>query len=383
MRIVYIFNSMTHKGGTERILCDKMNYLADVLGHEVTFVSFEQGMHANFFHLSDKVRHIDLDTRFFTISSLPLWKRAFRYYLLRKLFRDRLRDTLAPLHPDVVVIPTYLYALQECVLRLPYPVVIEAHVSNYGILKCLEECHSPLVGKILKLYATHCLGKAKRASRIVLLTDNARKDWAGFRNLEVIPNVVTRYPSDIPDTRHRPKRIISVGRLQSQKGFDMLVEAWSALFRRHPDWTLDIYGEGEERTRLQTMTDRYGMEQSMHLKGISDDIYEEYMGSAFYVMSSRYEGWGLVLVEGMSCGLPCVSFDCPHGPSDIITDGKDGFLVESGNVSMLAEKMERLINDAELRQDMARNAREKSAQFKKEKIMHRWETLFESVAEGR
>ena len=99
-------------------------------------------------------------------------------------------------------------------------------------------------------------------------------------------------------------------------------------------------------------------------------------------MSSRYEGWGLVLVEAMSCGLPCVSFDCPYGPSDIIRDGEDGFLVENGNIQQLAEKMELLINNKELRERLGVRARLNAARFTSDNIMPQWTKLFETIVQN-
>lgn len=120
----------------------------------------------------------------------------------------------------------------------------------------------------------------------------------------------------------------------------------------------------------------------MTFAGTTDNIYKEYQNSASYVMSSRYEGWGLVLVEAMSCGLPCVSFDCPYGPSDIIRDGEDGFLVENGNIQQLAEKMELLINNKELRERLGVRARLNAARFTSDNIMPQWTKLFETIVQN-
>ena len=193
---------------------------------------------------------------------------------------------------------------------------------------------------------------------------------------------MTNYPEKITDVSDRPKRIIAVGRLQAQKGFDLLIQSWQLIAARHPDWQLVVYGHGGDLQKLQQQLEKAGLTSSMTFAGTTDNIYKEYQDSAFYVMSSRYEGWGLVLVEAMSCGLPCVSFDCPYGPSDIIRDGEDGFLVENGNIQQLAEKMELLINNKELRERLGVRARLNAARFTSDNIMPQWTKLFETIVQN-
>lgn len=382
MKIVYIFQSFAEKGGTERIFSDKMNYLADVLGYDVTFITYEQGNHAPTFPLSDKIHYIDLDTRFFTLSALPVWKRLGAYRKMYQTFAERLKQTLAEINPDIVAITTYSCRLFGAVMRLPYHIVVESHVSYENINESGTHNSNPIVGWLIQKHMRYCLRNAKKADRIVLLTDRDQQAWKNYPNTMVIPNVVTCYPEEINDLATRPKRIIAVGRLHHQKGFDMLIEAWRMLYRKYPDWIVDIYGDSTNRDFFQRLIDQKQMQNAIHLRGRTSDVYKEYQESAFYVMSSRYEGFGLVLVEAMSCGLPCVSFDCPYGPSTIISDGEDGFLVDNGNVKQLAEKMEILINDANLRMAMGQKAREKAALYKKENIMGRWDALFKSLIEN-
>ena len=379
MKLVYIFSSFAAKGGTERIFCDKMNWLAEVPGYEIVFVTYEQGNHPFAYPLSNKIRHVDLNTRFFTTGTMPLLKRIRFKFTMPRLFKHRLRKLLDEIQPDVVVSTTYALPLFREILSQPYRHVVESHVCYYQLLLQKKFTH---ISWLDRKIARHLLEMLKRCEKVVVLTHKDAACWKGYDNIEVIHNVVTNYPEKTTDVADRPKRIIAVGRLHAQKGFDLLIQSWQLIAARHPDWQLVVYGHGGDLQKLQQHLEKAGLTSSMTFAGATDNIYKEYQNSAFYVMSSRYEGWGLVLVEAMSCGLPCVSFDCPYGPSDIIRDGEDGFLVENGNIQQLAEKMELLINNKELREWLGVRARLNAARFTSDNIMPQWTKLFETIVQN-
>ena len=379
MKLVYIFSSFAAKGGTERIFCDKMNWLAEVAGYEIVFVTYEQGNHPFAYPLSNKIRHVDLNTRFFTTGTMPLLKRIRFKFTLPRLFKHRLRQLLDEIQPNLVISTTYALPLFREILSQPYRHVVESHVCYYQLLLQKKFTH---ISWLDRKIARHLLEMLKRCEKVVVLTHKDAACWKGYDNIEVIHNVVTNYPEKITDVADRPKRIIAVGRLHAQKGFDLLIQSWQLIAARHPDWQLVVYGHGGDLQKLQQQLEKAGLTSSMTFAGATDNIYKEYQNSAFYVMSSRYEGWGLVLVEAMSCGLPCVSFDCPYGPSDIIRDGEDGFLVENGNIQQLAEKMELLINNKELRERLGVRARLNAARFTSDNIMPQWTKLFETIVQN-
>lgn len=225
----------------------------------------------------------------------------------------------------------------------------------------------------------HILKRIQKFDAIITLTENDKKEWKDFSNVQIIPNLLTCYPETILQDK-RYKRVISAGRLQWQKGYDLLIESWREVHKRFPDWHLAIFGDGPDRGLLQTMIEQYGLSEVVHLYMPTDTIYAEYTKSDFYVMSSRWEGFGLVLIEAMSCGIPCISFDCPHGPSDIIDNGNDGFLVENGNINLLAEKINYLIDREDIRTEMGKQARKNVKRFKIENIAGQWEALFNQLS---
>ena len=177
-----------------------------------------------------------------------------------------------------------------------------------------------------------------------------------------------------------PKQVIAVGRYVPQKGFDRLISAWSIVNKKHPDWILRIYGDGM-REQLQNQIYELGISPSCILEHSTPDIVDKYCKSSIFVLSSRYEGFGMVIIEAMACGVPPVSFTCPCGPRDIISDGINGLLVENGNIEGLAEKICYLIENENVRREMGRQARMDIERFRIEPIAEQWKTLFESIIE--
>jgi glycosyltransferase involved in cell wall biosynthesis len=218
----------------------------------------------------------------------------------------------------------------------------------------------------------------KSLDKLVVLTKNDLDKWKiTHRNVTQISNV---NPLNNPEkSKLIAKKVVSLGRLDAQKGYDMLIDVWRLIAANYPDWTLEIYGQGEWYQMLQDKIINYNLQDKVILKGVVSNVEKVYGNGSIYVMSSRYEGFGMVLIEAMSCGLPAVSFDCEHGPREIITDGSDGFLVEPNNIDQLAEKICFLIENEYLRMEMGSNAIESVKRFSKEPIMLKWIETFNQI----
>ena len=214
-------------------------------------------------------------------------------------------------------------------------------------------------------------------------------DAAAFAELLGPAARVVCIPNGIPDvggvrSSNSSKIVVAAGRLTPQKGFDRLLPAWAQVARRHPDWELRIFGGGKLRRRLERRIGELGIADSARLMGYTDQLPAEMAKAAFYVMSSRFEGFPMVLLEAMRCGLPIVSFDCPNGPRDLVTPGRDGFLVPNGDIDGLAAAMIQMIELGDARRSFGDAALEKSRQYEMPAIARRWEELVEElVAERR
>lgn len=380
MKIVYLLSSSIVKAGTERILSDKMNYLTRNYGYEITFITYEQRNYPLAFPLDERIKVIELNVPFLPLFLLHSIKRVFAKAKQTRILRNKLHSVLKDIHPDYVVVTTYDFDKFEGILTLPYRFVIESHICITDVRQEYKQNNilTRLYAKILDKNHFRLLNKA---CCLVTLTNADKSDWEKQVQLPVyvIPNCVTCYPEDITPYSGRPQRIVCVGRLTAQKGFDYLIEAWSLIASKYPTWRIDIYGHGDLEDALHHMIKTHHLEDSISIHKPTSHIYDEYQNSSIYVLSSRFEGFGLVLVEAMSCGTPCVSFGCPHGPSELITHGEDGLLVPLADIKKLAEAMEWMMTHPEERQRMSLNARTKAQKYTTDHIMPQWKELFESI----
>ncbi len=372
LSIVYIVQTLAVVGGLERIQTEKMNALSATGRYRVSVVCVcqEEGT-PNAFPLSADVRQVCLGQVF--DPKQPFRSNPVRFFLgwmkWRRQSEKRLKAALSVLRPDVVVatfnhIPNGFY-------RLKAKTVIESHCNLSDTLS----------GRLMPWYSRMAIARdARHVSAVVTLTRDDAALWTFARRVEVIPNFTCQQAVGPCD--YRSRRVVALGRIYEQKGFDLLLDAWKTVAERHPDWHLDIYGEGEQRDALQRQIADGGLSQAVTLHPATVDVAAAYASAAFYVMSSRYEGFGLVLIEAMRCGLPCVSFDCPSGPLEIITHGRDGIIVpyrglsRKEQVDNLAQALCRIMDHEEELPVMGRAAQAASQWYTAENVIPMWERLF-------
>lgn len=378
MRIVYIYPALTTVGGADRVIADKSNYLAEKCGYEVYIITAHQNGQDTSFALSDKIKHIDLDVDFMEQYKHSFFIRGYIYLKMIFLYKRRLTRLLKKLKADFILTTIsrdidFIHTIKDGSIK-----IAEAHSPKQYLRNLHRLQKKNILYRISGRIWTKRLEKAaKKFKAFVVLTEEDAKSWAKIRPCTVIPNPLPFFPETTSTCTN--KRVISVGRLYEEKGFDRLIEAWSMVAAKYPDWKLHIYGEGILRKNLQHLIQKKELTHSVFLEGPVDNIMDKYLESSIYVMSSRFEGFGMVLIEAMACGLPVVSFNCPVGPATIVKDGVDGFLVENSNSRALAEKLCYLIENENIRTQMGQQGRENVRKFRQENIMQEWIKLFHSL----
>jgi glycosyltransferase involved in cell wall biosynthesis len=372
MKIVYYLPSLIAPGGLERVITFKANYFAS-MGHDVTIITSEQSGRPEHFELSPMVKRIDLNVAFdnsFNLSYRKILEYPIRYHIFKKRFKRALLAT----KPDITISTLRRETNFLPYLRIGGAKIGEFHVTRHSYGFTPTNWFSQILKKRWQRMFIKNLSAFKN---IVLLTKEEQGLWPELKNTIVIPNPILTPPGKQSDTKS--KRVIAAGRYAEQKGFDLLIKAWENVFKKHPDWELHIYGEGSLREPLQRQIDEAGMGNVCFLEHNTPNIEEKYSESSIFVLSSRFEGFGMVLTEAMSCGLPLVSFDCACGPKDIITNGEDGLLVECFDTDKMGEAINSLIEDDEKRKVMGENAYRNSNRYKMEHISEIWTTLFCNV----
>ena len=380
MKILYIINKMEDLAGIERILSCKMNYLSETTDHSVYLTTYEQRDCPLSYPLNSKIKYFAIDSPVSRRGNLSFIKWSKSYIASRLLFRKQFKALLNKIHPDIVISTVYSYEIIDIIIKFSYKInaktIFESHIKGDTVSIAKYQCNHLLI-KLTSIWDHHLLNSLKDCDCIVSLTKDDASYWKQYAaHTEIIPNMITISPKEVKD--YSRKRVIAVGRYSHQKGFDLLLEAWHKISEQYRDWQLYIFGNGERREYQRTV-DNYAMNSNVHLLPATEDIAEEYSKSSIYVMSSRFEGFPLVLGEAMSCGLPCVSFDCPYGPKEIISNGEDGIIVENGNISAMALALEKLMANVELRQMMGRKAAKNIVRYSPQHIMAQWNNLFKTL----
>lgn len=374
MKIAYCTPSLYIPGGVERVLTTKANYLADVAGYDVYIILTDGKNKEPYYPLSDKIHIINLDINFEELWSLSFVKKGIVYLRKQRVFKRKLSETLCDIKPDITVSLLRREINFLCDIKDGSKKVGEMHVNKQNY-RNFEANDTNFVKKIFERYWMHSLIKQlKRLDSFIVLSQEDKENWKKISNVTVIPNPLP--PTAILQTSTtKNKKVIAVGRYVYQKGFDLLVEAWDMVVEKYPDWHLYIYGRGDKSN--------YKSVSNCHFEDAVENINDKYAESSIFVLSSRFEGFGMVIIEAMRCGVPAISFACPCGPKDIIAEGKDGFLVENGNIQQLAERICYLIEHDEERKKMGKNAIETAKKYDINEIGKQWVNLFYSVLTGK
>lgn len=374
---------MKSTNGVERVLSQRLSLLAESGEFDVYLITYNQYGAPFSFSISDKVHYVDLATRFLNGCTYHGWFQYLDRFISKIKYKQAVRSCFTSIDPDVITCVDIHFADLEVVLGLSINAVkvVECHCGLSAYYDDLNKYTYDRRNKERKI-KDKLIDSVRKFDRIVVMTEAERKDWGGGDKVVCIPNMLVSYPECLSEHSVTHHRVISVGRYAYQKGYDLLIEAWKLIQEKYSDWTLEIYGSHDGNMgnfeQLKQTVDIYKL-SNVYLHQTIKDVYLKYAESDFYVMSSRFESFGLVLIEAMSCGLPIVSFDCLYGPRSIVDDGKTGVLVPPTDVNKLADSICFMIEHADERIRMGRKAREVVTKYKPEKIISIWRDFYQSL----
>lgn len=377
MKVIYCVPQLYMPGGIERVCTIKANYFADVMDWEVVVVTAEQNNQPPYYRLSEKVRLIDLDIPYSSMQPKGLCARLFLKHKLQKLHKSKLEQLLISEHADVVVSTlthevNFITEIEDGSKK-----VLEFHFCRGHKRKMADAFKFGFITNLA--YYLQCLREERilvpRFDQFVVLTNEDMVMWKSIcSDVKCIPNILPFENSEaaLLDNKH----VIAVGRLDAQKRFDHLVKIWAIVSKDHPDWVLDIYGQGADKETLTSLISNLGCASSIILHSPSKDIKQCYLDSSIFVMTSTYEGLPMTLLEANALGLPSVCYDFTCGPKDVVSDGVNGYIVSEGDIETFAQKLDVLMKDAPLRKTMGKNAYDMSRRFSADVIMKQWVSLF-------
>lgn len=379
--IVFCTPALYSAGGVERVVSYKASYFAEQLGYDVTIIVTEGKGRDCYFPLSDKVKVINFELGFEALWQASFAKKIILYLTKQRQYKKLLKRELMCIRPDFTI--TTLRREINFLSDIPdgSKKIGELHVDRANYRNFATNKQNLIKQVFSRWWSNSLLDHIRRLDKMVLLTDSAMYDWPELDNKikisDPLPFLIDEKSSLLC------KRIISIGRFDYEKGNDLLLQVWKKVEKQMPDWQLDIYGNGNREPYLLQMRQLEIDSSRCHLYGPINDVKKEYLDSSVFVLPSRYEGFGLVLIEAMACGVPVVSFDCENGPRSIITNGADGFLIPTFDIDAFADKLLLLMRDENLRRQMGEKAQKSAAKYDIDSIGLQWKQLFDGLMANR
>lgn len=376
-KIVYCTPALYMAGGVERVLSLKANYFADHFGYDITIILTEGKDIPFFYPLSDKIKVINLDINFEELWSCPFIKKVIVYLQKQRLYKKKLTSELMRIKPDMTVSLlrreiNFLTSINDGSKKIG-----ELHINRANYRNFEKNESNFLKNFFSRFWMRDLVCNLRKLDKFVVLTEEDKSQWQELTNVVVIPDPLSFQTDTLSPLSS--KKVLAAGRYVYQKGFDLLLQAWAIVDKQNQEWELAIYGQGD-REPYEQLIDKLNIDRNRcHLHGPTNDIKQEYFNSSIFAFSSRFEGFGMVLVEAMSCGLPVVSFDCPCGPKDIISNGIDGILVPNGDVKQFAKSLLYFIDHSEEIRRFSNNAQVKSKQYSLDILSLRWKELFDTL----
>ena len=379
MKINFLIFDVFGLGGTVRTVLNVAEYLVEA-GYDVTIISvFKKTKKANF-EINPKIK-----LKFLVNNKKKGLKGNIKGLLLKKksilIHKDDEAYSFFNLFSDIRIMKE-LRGIREGILittRPSFNIIASKYARREVTVIGQEHLNITIYPEGMKKSIEKNYG---RLDYVATLTDEDTRDYQEM--LKGGKTKVIKLTNSIPKLENgeatlESKTIIAAGRLVPQKGFDLLIDSFELLKDSYPDWKVKIYGKGRDKAMLQDMINKKGLYNHVVLMGATNAIEEEFRKSSIFALSSRYEGFGMVIVESMQCGVPVVSFDCPRGPGEIINNGYDGILVDDGDIEKFAEALKTLMDSRERRLEIRDNALKSVERYSIEKIGKQWVDLIQEI----
>ena len=377
MKLLYCIPSLDSSGGTERVLTNKVNYLAQNTNHTIFLVLTEKQKMLPFYAIHPSVELIHLDIDFKSIAKCNLIIKITVYFFKKLVYKYKLSKLLYEIKPDITTTLLsheidFLNNIKDGSVK-----IAECHFNKDFRLSFVKNATSNRLRLAIANWRNQQLiNKVKKSDLLVTLTHLGYEEWSDVTSKTIISNALS-FTSEIKSDC-KSKKIVVAGRYTQQKGYDLLLQVWRDVEILYPDWELYIYGDGVERINLENFVIENKL-NNVFLEHSVSDISQKFIEGSFSILPSRFEGFGMVIIEAMECGLPVIAFDCPCGPNEIISHCIDGFLVPPNNLEKLKDCICYMIENEEVRVEMGKKAALKASQFSNDIIMKKWIQLYQQI----
>lgn len=361
MKILYIAPDISDSGGISRVLSLKANYLVSEMDYQVSILSVNDSRSKRFYDFNPIIKWYNI-------------KETDNKFLFLSKYIQFIRKTISIEKPDIIVVcDAVLWLFIPWLIKTKIPLIFETHFSFFYEKSKNISSYSKFRYKLVRFVKQWTIGKF---TCVVVLTNEELKERKSKKGI-VIPN-----PLSFVVKNRAPlvnKKAMAVCMNPYVKGLDRLLAVWSRIIEKHPDWVLDIYGDWDINTTFIKIASDLKISNNVNFLPPTANIQKSYSQSSAFLMTSRTEAFGMVLIEAMAFGLPCIAYDCPSGPRTIIEQKVNGFLIENENQDSYIQKLELLIDDEKNRIQMGVNAQESVAKYNIESVMKKWDALFNSL----
>lgn len=381
MKLAYYIWETYTGGGLMKVTIDKVNYWAEQ-GHEVWLITREQKRKHPFFPVDSRVKQVDIEIDYQDVNAIANPLKRFRAIRQREREHlNRLQDVLDNARVDIFI--NTIFAPEADLipkLRDKSIKVLESHGVKYALFP--NPPRSGWRAKFATLVNMYRRAKydnlPNKYAHFVVLSSSHLEQWREIKNITAISNPCTLQLGQVSSLEE--KRVLYLGRIGEEKNVPFLIDVWAQIAKTFPEWDLTIAGSGDQLPLVEERIKQYNLDGSVTLIPHQSDVASLYLSSSVLVLTSKHEGFPMVLLEAQTAGLPCVSLDCPLGPRDILSDGIEGFLIPTeGGVNAFVKRLSSLLADADLRTKMGSAAKKSSHRYTPSHIMLQWEELFKTL----